>query len=109
MITMIIYKILMALLAIFTLLDAIVTKMGLSLGCVELNPFVNNLGLDSWSIFRLLLLFYLLAVYFAGYRIFQHRSVKILSMLKNSLYAINIYIGAIVFSGIFHVLSRLPL
>ncbi|MFC1488009.1 DUF5658 family protein [Thermoproteota archaeon] len=99
----------MGLLAIFTILDAIVTKIGLNLGCVELNPFVNNLGLDSWSIFRLLLLFYLLGVYFAGYRVFKHRSTKILSMLKNSLYAINIYIGAIVFSGIFHVISRLPI
>ena len=106
---MIFYKILMGLLAIFTLLDAVVTKIGLSLGCVELNPFVNNLGLGNWSIFRLLLLFYLLGVYFAGYRIFKYRSAKVLSWLKNSLYAIDVYIGAIVFSGIFHTLSKLPI
>ena len=104
---MLIYKILMGFLAIFTLLDAAVTKIGLSVGCVELNPFVNNLGLDSWAIFRMLLLFYLLIVYFAGYRICQPRSTKGLSMLKNSLYAIDVSIGAIVFSGIFHIFSKL--
>ena len=97
----------MVFLVIFTLLDTLITKIGLSLGCVELNPFVNNLGLGSWSIFRLLLLFYLLGVYFVGYRIFQRRSPRSLSLLKNSLYAIDVYIGAIVFSGVFHVLSRL--
>jgi len=104
---MIMYKILMALLAIFTLLDAVVTKIGLSLGCVELNSFVNNLGLDMWTIFRLLLLIYLLTAYFTGYRICQYRSSKGLLMLKNSLWAIDIYIGAVVFSGIFHILARL--
>ena len=101
------YKITMALLAIFTLLDSVVTKIGLSLGCIELNSFVNNLGLDSWIIFRMLLLLYLLGVYFAGYRICQYRSSKGLLMLQNSLYAIDIYVGAIVFSGIFHIISRL--
>jgi hypothetical protein len=104
---MIMYKILMALLAVFTILDSVITKIGLSLACVELNPFVNNLGIDMWTTFRLLLLIYLLAVYFAGYRICQIHSSKGLLILKNSLWAIDIYIGAIVFSGIFHILALL--
>ncbi len=104
---MVIYKILMAFLAIFTLLDTIVTKIGLSVGCVELNSFVNNLGLDSWAVFRMLLLFYLLIVYFVGYRICEQRSTRGLNVLKNSLYAIDVSIGAIVFSGIFHIFSKL--
>lgn len=104
---MIIYKTLMALLATFTILDAVITKIGLSVGCVELNPFVNKLGLDVWTIFRILLLIYLLAVYFTGYRVCHYRSPKGLFILKNSLWAINIYIGAIVFSDIFHILATL--
>jgi hypothetical protein len=104
---MIIYKTLMALLATFTILDAVITRIGLSVGCVELNPFVNNLGLDVWTIFRILLLIYLLAVYFTGYRICHYRLPKGLLILKNSLWALNIYIGAIVFSGIFHILTLL--
>jgi hypothetical protein len=102
---MIMYKILMALLAVLTILDTVITKIGLSLGCVELNPFVNNLSIDMWTIFRLLLLIYLVAVYFAGYRICQIHSSKCLLILKNSLWLIDIYIGAIVFSGIFHILA----
>ena len=102
-----IYKMLMIVLGIFTLLDITITRIGLNLGCVELNTFVNNLGLDIWSIFRLILLFYLLAIYSIGYKIFQFRSAKGLWILKNSLYAIDIFIGAIVFSGIFHIITRL--
>jgi hypothetical protein len=101
------YKILMIFLVIFTALDTIVTKIGINLGCVELNPFVNNLGLDLWTIFRALLLVYLLTTFFMGRRICQNRSSTGLFVLKNGLWAINIYIGAIVFSGIFHILSVL--
>jgi len=100
------YKILMALLTSFTLLDALVTKIGLSFGCVELNALVTNFGLERWVIFGFLLLIYLLVIYFAGYRIFKYRSPKSFHVLKNSLYAVNIFIGAIVFSGVFHILSR---
>jgi hypothetical protein len=99
----------MAFLVIFTFLDTIVTRIGLSLGCVELNPFVNNLGIHSWSIFRILLLAYLLLVYFAGYKFLKFNSIKGLSILKNSLYAIDASIGAIVFSGIFNICSKILL
>ena len=102
-----IYRILIFFLTIFTILDVIITRIGLNLGCIELNVFVNDLGLDFWTIFRLLLLFYLLTVYTIGYHMFQYRSTKGLWMLQNSLYAINIFIGAIVFSGFFHVITIL--
>jgi hypothetical protein len=101
------YKTLVSLLAVFTLLDLSITKIGLSVGCVELNPFINNLGLDIWTIFRLLLLIYLITMYLTGYRICEYHSSKGLFLLKNSLWAIDIYIGAMVFSGILHILTTL--
>ena len=104
-----IYKILAGFLVLFTALDIIFTRIGTGLGCVELNAFVNNLGLEAWAIFRLGLLIYLLGVYFAGYRVLKTRSIKCLSFLKNSLYALDVYIGAIAFSGLFHVLSNIPI
>ena len=104
---MIMYKILIAFLTVFTLLDAAVTKIGLGLGCVELNSFVNNLGVDMWTVFRLILLVYLITVFFVGYQICKYRSSRGLLMLKNSLWAIDIYIGGVVFSGIFHIVTML--
>ena len=101
------YKTLMVFLGVFTLLDIFITRLGLSLGFVELNAFVNKLGLDAWSIFRLLLLGYLCIVYYVGYKLFLSHSEKGFWMLKNSLYALNIAIGAIVFSGIFHLIPKL--
>ena len=97
----------MVFLGFFTLLDIIITRLGLSLGFVELNTFVNNLGLDAWSIFRVLLLGYLFVLYYLGYKLSLPHSEKGFWMLQNSLYAINIAIGAIVFSGIFHVIPQL--
>ena len=102
-----IYKTLMVLLGIFTLLDIVITRLGLSLGCAELNAVVNNLGLNIWAILRLFLLAYLFSVYYLGYKIFRSRSVKGFWILKNSLYIMDIFIGAIVFSGIFHVIPKL--
>lgn len=99
------YKILIAFLVLFTGLDILFTNVGTSLGCVELNPFVNNLGLEAWAIFRLFLLIYLVGIYFAGYRFLKNRSIKCYSFLKNSLFALDAYIGAIAFSGFFHILS----
>ena len=101
------YKTLMVFLGVFTLLDIVITRLDLSLGFVELNTFVNNIGLDAWSIFRLLLLGYLFIIYYVVYRLSLSSSEKGFWMLKNSLYAINIAIGAIVFSGIFHVIPQL--
>ena len=100
------YKALMILLAVFTLLDAVVTKVGLGVGCVELNSFVINLGLDLWTVFRLMLLGYLMLVFFLGYRLCIKRFKKGLLMLKTSLFMLNFYIGAIVFSGFFSICSR---
>ena len=38
-----IYRMLIFFLTIFTLLDVVITRIGLNLGCIELNVFVNNL------------------------------------------------------------------
>jgi hypothetical protein len=100
------YKTLMVFLGIFTLLDIVITRLGLSLGYVELNVFVNNLGLDTWSIFRLMFAGYLFLVYSVGYKFFRSNSDKGFWMLKNSLYALDIVIGAIVFSGFFHIIPK---
>jgi hypothetical protein len=95
----------MALLASFTILDVVITKVGLGFGFIELNAFVTALGVESWVIFRFLLLIYLLVIYFTGYCVLKSRSSRSFSLLKNSLYAVNVYMGAIVFSGFFHILS----
>ena len=97
----------MIFLVIFTFLDILITRVGLSMGCIELNAFVNNVGLDMWSVSRLLLLLYLLGIYSVGYKKFQFQSIRGLWILKNSLYIMDIFIGAIVFSGIFHVIAIL--
>ena len=107
MITMSLYKVLMALLASFTILDVVITEVGLGFGFVELNAFATALGVERWVIFRFLLLIYLLVIYFIGYRVLKSRSSISFSLLKNSLYAVNVYIGAIVFSGFFHILSMI--
>jgi hypothetical protein len=101
------FKILLIFLVIFTLLDIFITRLGLSLGCLELNAFVNNVGLDLWSVSRLFLLAYLLVIYSVGYKKFRFESIRGLGMLKNSLYVMDIFIGGIVFSGIFHVISKI--
>ena len=101
------FKSLITLFAVFTLLDICVTRVGLGLGCVELNQFVITVGLGFWTLFRIVLLGYLLVTFFAGYRLFQSQFSKGLPMLKMGLAIINIYIGTIVFSGIFTILSKL--
>ena len=101
------FKILMIFLVIFTFLDILITRVGLSMGCIELNAFVNNVGLDMWSVSRLLLLLYLLVIYSVGYKKFRFQSIRGLWLLKNSLYGMDVFIGGIVFSGVFHVISKM--
>lgn len=101
------FKALIVLFTIFTLLDTLVTRVGLGIGCIELNPFITTTGLSLWTLFRIGLLAYLLTGFFAGYRFFQNHFSKGLSALNTSLVILNIYIGTIVFSGIFTILSKL--
>ena len=92
---------------IFTLLDILVTRVGLGVGCVELNQFVTDSGLGLWTLFRVGLLVYLLVMFCAGYRLCKYRFSRILPVLNTSLAILNIYIGVIVFSGIFSIFSKL--
>jgi hypothetical protein len=102
-----VFKTLMILLAVFTMLDTFVTRIGLGLGCVELNLFVLSVGLGFWTLFRIGLLVYLLVVFFAGYRFFKSHFSRGLPLLRTGLFVLNLYMGAIVFSGILAILSKL--
>jgi hypothetical protein len=96
----------MILLTVFTLLDTLVTRIGLGVGCVELNDFVLSFGLGFWVLFRIVLLVYLLVVFFAGYRFFQSHFSRGLPLLRTGLIVLNLYMGAIVFSGVLSILSK---
>ena len=95
------------LLVISSLLDAAITTVGLKLGFVELNRVVLKAGLGPWTLFRVALLSYLITVFLLSYQFFKKRSSsRALKMLKTTLFLMNIYIGAVVFSGIFSILSN---
>jgi hypothetical protein len=100
------FKALMILFAFFTLLDMIITGIGLGVGCIELNTFVLSAGLSFWALFRIVLLAYLLVVFFAGYRFFQSHFSRGLPLLRTGMTILNVYMGAIVFSGVLSILSK---
>jgi hypothetical protein len=102
-----VYRTLLAYLAVFTLLDALVTAVGLSVGCVELNPVVTSLGVPLWAFLRILLMAYMLTVFFAGYRFCFKRFHRAARALTTTLFALDLYIGAVVFSGFFAIYARL--
>ncbi len=92
---------------IFSLLDSAITTVGLKLGYVELNRVVLIAGLGPWTLFRVALLGYLITVFLLSYQFFKkHSSSRALKMLKITLFLMNIYIGAVVFSEIFSILSN---
>lgn len=102
-----IYLILLVAFAVFTLLDAVITVVGLSVGLVELNPVVAMWGVSSWVVFRILLLGCMLAVFFASHRICLRHFPKGLQMLKATLFILDSFIGAVVFSGSLAIYLRL--
>lgn len=96
------------LLVVFTLIDLIVTTVGLSVGCVELDKLVLAIGIGSWALFRVALLTYLAIVFLAGYWYCRkHELYKELGLLRICLFALNVYIGAVVFSGIIAILTKI--
>ena len=103
------FKALMILFAVFTVLDMMVTGIGLGVGCVELNTFVLSFGLGFWTLFRVVLLAYLLVVFFAGYRFFQSHFSRGLPLLRTGVVILDVYMGAIVFSGLLAILSKVPI
>lgn len=101
-----VYLALMAFLAGFTLLDALITVAGMGIGCVELNPLVLMWGVELWATFRMLLLGCMLAAFFAGYRICSEHFQKGLGMLKSALLMLNLYIGTVVFFGVIAIILK---
>jgi predicted Co/Zn/Cd cation transporter (cation efflux family) len=102
-----IYLTLLVALAVFTLLDALITVVGLGVGLVELNPVVTTWGIQSWVIFRVLLLGCMVSVFFTGYRLCSKRFPKGLLMLETTLFILDSFIGAVVFSGFLAIYLKL--
>jgi len=102
-----VYLTLLVALAVFTLLDALITVVGMGVGCVELNPVVTMWGVQFWVIFRILLLGCMLTVFFAGYRLCLKHFPKGLWMLRAALFMLDLYIGTVVFSGFLAIYLKL--
>jgi hypothetical protein len=96
-------------LAVFTLLDSVTTVVGLSVGCVELNPVVMMLGIPFWVVFRVVLLGGMLTVFFVGYRFCTIHFQKGAWMLQTALSLLDVFIGTVVFSGVLAISLRLIL
>ena len=104
-----IYLTLMVTLGVFTCLDAFITVVGMGIGCVELNPVVTMWGFQFWVIFRMLLLGCMLTLFFTCYQLCLKHFPKGLWMLRTTLFMLDSYIGAVVFSGFLAVYSKLLL
>jgi len=103
-----VYRALMAALAVFTLLDALITVAGITFGCVELNPVVTMWGVEFWVVFRILLLGCMLTAFFAGHQLCLKHFQKGLGMLRATLLMLDLYIGTVVFFGFLAILLKLP-
>jgi len=101
------YLTLLLALAVFTLLDALNTIVGLRVGLIELNPVVTILGLQFWVPFRMLLLGCMETVFFSGYRFFQKHFPRGLWILTTTVFMLDIYIGAVVVSGFLAICLKL--
>ena len=102
------YLALLSALAGFTLLDALITVVGMRIGCVELNPVVTMWGVERWAAFRILLLGCMLTTFFVGYRLCSKHFQKGLGMLKAALLVVNLYIGTVVFFGFLAIILKMP-
>jgi hypothetical protein len=104
-----VYLTLLVTFAVFTLLDAVTTVVGLRVGCVELNPMVKMWGIPFWVMFRILLLGCMLTTFFVGNRFFLKHFPKGSWMLRTTLFILDVYIGAVVFSGLLAICLKLTL
>jgi len=104
-----VYLTLLVTFTFFTLLDAVITVVGLRVGCVELNPMVTMWGVPFWVIFRILLLGCMLTTFFVGYQFCLKYFPKGSWMLRTTLLILDVYIGAVVFSGILAICLKLTL
>lgn len=94
--------------ATLSLLDPLITIFGLNVGCVEINNVVLYLGIGSWALLRTGVIAYLVLIFLVGYLFCKkHSAQKALASLTISLFIMDIYTGAIVFSGFFSILTKL--
>jgi len=93
------YLVLLAAFAVFTLLDALTTVVGLGVGLIELNPVVLMLGIPFWVLFRILLLGSMLTGFFFGYKFLMRRFDKGALFMRVTLLFLDVYIGTVVVWG----------
>ena len=101
------YSLFLITLALFTLLDALLTIVGLRVGLTELNPIVTQWGLHSWILFRILFVACLIAVFITGYYLCREYSPTGLQILGAILFLLNAFIGAVVFSSVISIYLQL--
>lgn len=97
------YGLFLVTLMLFTLLDALLTVVGLRVGLTELNPIVTQWGIHSWILFRILFVACLIAVFVTGYYLCREYSLMGLRILGVILFLLNAFIGAVVFSSIISI------
>lgn len=102
-----VYIALLIVLAVFTLLDALITAMGIGIGCVELNPIVTLWGVQVWMFFRILLLGCILIVFFISREFCLMHFPRGLEILEKTLIALNLYIAGVVFLGSLAICMKL--
>lgn len=97
------YGVFLVTLAMFTMLDALLTIVGLRVGLTELNPLVTQWGVYSWILFRILFVACLIAVFITGYYLCRAYSLTGLRILGVALFLLNAFIGAVVFSSVISI------
>jgi len=103
------YPMLLATFALFTLLDALITVVGVNIGCVELNPMVTTWGVPYWVIFRATLLGCMLTVFLFGYHFLMEHFPERTRILEITVLILDFYIATVVFSGLFAIYLQLLL
>ena len=101
------YSVLLAAFAVFTLLDAVTTVVGLGVGLVELNPVVFMLGVPFWALFRILLLGSMLTIFFFGHKFLMTKFNKGAMFMQITLLFLDAYIGTVTVWGFLAISSKL--
>ncbi len=93
--------------AVFTLLDALLTVVGIRIGCAELNPAVLTLGAGMWTGLRVTMLAILLGVFHTSYNFLSKHSETGIKIFKVTMILLNIYIGTVVLSNFAAIFTQL--
>ena len=103
------YPVLLAVFALFTVLDALVTAVGIRIGLIELNPIVLSWGIPLWVIFRILLMVCMVITFFFGYKFISKHFPVGTQILRAALIILDVYIATVVFSGFLAIFLQLQL